>query len=150
MMADCQTWLQTIAAISAAMAAIAAAYVAKNAFAFQRNSLLKKASIEQILLLLHQTHYLKSLTSQPVLHAADGEVTGLKDRILEARKSVITLESMTSASTRKEIEIVRGVLDGLRDDLIFAFDEKTPNLTTAKQLDSAISALQRIYRMETK
>lgn len=53
-MADCQTWLQTIAAFSAAVAAIAAAYVARDAFAFQRNSLLKKASIEQILNLLRQ------------------------------------------------------------------------------------------------
>ena len=85
-----------------------------------------------------------------MLQAADGEITGLKDRILEARKSIMALEAMTSASTSKEIEIVRGVLDGLRDDLIFASDEKNPNATTAQQLDNAISALQRIYRMETE
>lgn len=149
-MADCQTWLQTIAAISAAMAAIAAAYVAKNAFAFQRNSLLKKASIEQILNLLHQIQYLKSLASQPVLQAADEEVIGLKDRISEARKSVATLGSMTTASTSKEISIVRDVVNGLREDLIFASDEKTPNFTVVQRLDEAISALQKIYRTETK
>lgn len=149
-MADCQTWLQTIAAISAAMAAIAAAYVAKNAFAFQRNSLLKKASIEQILNLLHQIQYLKSLASQPVLQAADEEVIGLKDRISEARKSVATLGSMTTASTSKEISIVRNVVNGLREDLIFASDEKTPNFTVVQRLDEAISALQKIYRTETK
>lgn len=149
-MADCQTWLQTIAAISAAMAAIAAAYVAKNAFAFQRNSLLKKASIEQILKLLHQIQYLKSLTRQPVLQAADEEVIALKESISEARRSVVTLESMTTASTSQEIAIVRDVVKGLREDLIFAADDKTPNLTVAQRLDEAISALQKIYRMETK
>lgn len=149
-MADCQTWLQTIAAISAAMAAIAAAYVAKNAFAFQRNSLMKKASIEQILKLLHQIQYLKSLTRQPVLQAADEEVIALKESISEARRSVVTLESMTTASTSQEIAIVRDVVKGLREDLIFAADDKTPNLTVAQRLDEAISALQKIYRMETK
>lgn len=149
-MADCQTWLQTIAAISAAMAAIAAAYVAKNAFAFQRNSLLKKASIEQILKLLHQIQYLKSLTRQPVLQAADEEVIALKESISEARRSVVTLESMTTASTSQEIAMVRDVVKGLREDLIFAADDKTPNLTVAQRLDEAISALQKIYRMETK
>lgn len=149
-MADCQTWLQTIAAISAAMAAIAAAYVAKNAFAFQRNSLLKKASIEQILKLLHQIQYLKSLTSQPVLQAADEEVIALNEKVSEARKSVATLESMTATNTSKEIAIVRDVVNELRADLIFAADDKTPNLTVAQRLDEAISALQKIYRTETK
>lgn len=149
-MADCQTWLQTIAAISAALAAIAAAYVAKNAFAFQRNSLLKKASIEQILKVMNEIQYLKSLTRQPVLLAADEEVAGLKDRISEARKSVATLRSMISPSTSKEIAIVRDVMDGLREDFIFASDEKTPNRTISQQLDEAISALQKIYRTETK
>lgn len=149
-MADCQTWLQTIAAISAAVAAIAAAFVAKNAFAFQRKSLLKKASIEQILKLLNQIQYLKSLTSQPVLQAADEEVVGLKDSISEARKSIATLGSMTAASTSKEIAIVRDVVNGLREDLIFATDDKTSNLTVVQRLDEAISALQKIYHTETK
>ncbi len=149
-MADCHTWLQTIAAFSAAIAAIAAAYVAKSSFAFQRTSLLKKAIIEQILKLLNQIQYLKSLTSQPVLLAADEEVTGLKDRILEARKSVATLKAMTSASTEKDIATLRDVMDGLREDLIFAADDITPNRLTAQQLDDAISALQNIYRTEIK
>ena len=73
-MVDYQAWLQTIAAVSAAMAAIAAAYVAKNSFAFQRNSLLKKAIIEKILEILHHIQYLKSLTTQPALMAADEDV----------------------------------------------------------------------------
>ena len=149
-MADCQTWLQTIAAISSALAAIAAAYVANNAFAFQRNSLLKKANIEQTLKLLHQIYYLKSLTSQPVLQAVDEEVRGLKDRIREARQSIVTLGSMTSACTSKEVAIVQAVVNELHDDRIFAPDDKTPNLTVAQRLDDAISALQKIYHMETR
>ncbi len=149
-MVDCQTWLQTIAAVSAAMAAIAAAYVAKNSFAFQRNSLLKKASIEKILELLHQIQYLKSLTTQPALMAADEDVMSLKERISEARKSVVTLQPMISASTSKEIKIIRDVMDGLEEDIIFAPDDKTPSQTTAQRLDDAISALQKIYRTEIK
>lgn len=149
-MVDCQTWLQTIAAVSAAMAAIAAAYVAKNSFAFQRNSLLKKAIIENILELLHQIQYLKSLTTQPALMAADEDVMSLKDRISEARKSVVTLRCMISASTSKEIIIVRDVMDGLEENIIFAPDDKTQNQTTAQRLDDAISALQKIYRTEIK
>lgn len=149
-MADYQTCLQTIVAFGAAMATIAAACVAKNTFAFQRNSLLKKASIEKILELLHQVQYLKSLTSQPVLLAADEEVEGLKDRISEARKSVAMVRSMTSASTSKEIAIVCDVMDGLGEDLIFSSDNKTPNQAIAQKLDSAINALQKIYRTETK
>jgi hypothetical protein len=149
-MVDCQTWLQTIAAVSAAMTAIAAAYVAKNSFAFQRNSLLKKAIIENILELLHQIQYLKSLTTQPALMAADEDVMSLKDRISEARKSVVTLRSMISASTSKEIKIVRDVMNELEEDIIFAPDGKTPSQKTAQRLDDAISALQRIYRTEIK
>lgn len=149
-MVDCQTWLQTIAAVSAAMAAIAAAYVAKNSFAFQRNSLLKKASIEKILELLHQIQYLKSLTTQPALMAADEDVMSLKERISEARKSVVTLQPMISASTSKEIKIIRDVMDGLEEDIIFATDDKTLSQTTAQRLDDAISALQKIYRTEIK
>lgn len=149
-MVDYQAWLQTIAAVSAAMAAIAAAYVAKNSFAFQRNSLLKKAIIEKILEILHHIQYLKSLTTQPALMAADEDVMSLKNRISEARKSVVTLRSMISASTSKEIKIVCDVMDGLKEDIIFAPDDKTPSQITAQRLDDAISALQKIYRTEIK
>lgn len=93
---------------------------------------------------------MKSLTSQPVLLATDEEVAGLKVKISEARKSIATLRSMISASTSKEIAIVRDVMDGLREDLIFASDDKTPNQTIVQQLDDAISALQKIYRAEIK
>lgn len=149
-MVDYQAWLQTIAAVSAAMAAIAAAYVAKNSFAFQRNSLLKKAIIEKILEILHHIQYLKSLTTQPALMAADEDVMSLKNRISEARKSVVTLRSMISASTSKEIKIVCDVMDGLKEDIIFAPDDKTPSQITAQRLDDAINALQKIYRTEIK
>ncbi len=70
-MIDYNTILQTVAAISSAIAAILALCVVKSTFTFQKNSLLKRASIEQILKLLHQFHYLKSLTGQAVLGMAD-------------------------------------------------------------------------------
>lgn len=146
----CQTWLQTIAAISAAIAAIAAVCVARNASSFQKNSLLKKATIEQIVKLLHQIHYLKSLASQPVFSAADEHVMGLDDRIREARESAITLRSMTSEFTSKEIVIICDAVNGLRKDHVFAHDEKTQNTELAQKLDVAISALQTIYHRETK
>lgn len=82
-MNDYNTWLQTAAAISSAVAAITAACLAKSAFTFQRNSLLKKASIEQILKLLHQLYYLKSLTGQAALGASDEDVAGLNQRVSE-------------------------------------------------------------------
>lgn len=149
-MVDYQTWLQTVAAVSAALAAIAAAYVAKNSFAFQRNSLLKKASIDKILELLHQIQYLKSFTTQTALMAADEDVMSLKDRISEARRSVVTLRTMISPSTSKEIKIVRDVMDRLEEDIIFATDDKTQSQITAQRLDDAISALQKIYLTEIK
>lgn len=148
-MNDYNTWLQTITAISAAIAAIFAAYVARKAFAFQQNALLKKAIIEQIVKLLEQMYYLKLLAS-PCFTAADDVVTGLKDRIIEARNSVIMLESMTSASTSKELAIVREVISELREDRILSPDDKESSLAIMQQLDDAIRALQMIYRKETK
>lgn len=146
----CQTWLQTIAAISAAIAAIAAVYVARSSSSFQKNSLLKKATIEQIVKLLHQIHYLKSLANQPAFSAADEHVMGLDDRIREARESAITLRSMTSAFTSKEIVIICDVVNGLHKGHVFARDEKTQNTELTQKLDAAISALQEIYQRETK
>lgn len=147
------TYLQTVASVSSAIAAIAAVCVAKNTFAFQKNSLLKKANIEQILKLLDQLHYLKSLTGQAVLGAADEDVTGpngLEQRISETRKSFMALESMISAPTSADMKKVRDFVHGLREANVFPHDDTTPNVALSKQLDAAISALQNIYRMETK
>jgi putative flippase GtrA len=149
-MTDYNTCLQTAATISSAIAAITAVYVAKNTFTFQRNSLLKKANIEQILKLLQQLHYLKSLTGQAVLGAADQEFTGLKQRISETRDSVKTLESMISATANADLKTVCDFVHSLNETNVFASDDNTPNVTLSRQLDNAISALQNIYHTEIK
>ena len=149
-MTDYNTCLQTVAAISSAIAAIAALCVAKNTFTFQKNSLLKRASIEQIIKLLHQLHYLKSLTSQVALGAADEDVTGLKQRISETRGSVIALKSMISAHASADVKKIHDIAHHLREEKVFALGENTPNLVLSQRLDDAISALQNIYRLEMK
>ena len=137
---DFNTCLQTAAAISSAIAAIAAVCVAKNTVTFQKNSLLKKAIIEQILKLLHQFHYLKSLTGQAVLDAADEAVAGLNQRISETRESAAVLESMISAHAYDDIKKIRDVMHHLREENVFARDERTPNAALGQQLDDAINA----------
>jgi len=149
-MTDYNTCMQTAAAISSAIAAIAAVCVAKNTFTFQKNSLLKKASIEQILKLLHQFQYLKSLTGQAVLDATDEDFIGLKQRISETRESVMTLESMLSAHASADVKKLHDVAHHLREENVFACDENTPNVVIIKQLNDAISALQNIYRLEIR
>ena len=149
-MTDYNTWLQSAAAISSAIAAIAAVCVAKKTFTFQKTSLLKKANIEQMLKLLQQLHYLKSLTRQAALGAADETVTGLKQRISETVDSVRELESMIAATTSAELVKLRDSVCGLHETNIFAPDDGTSNVATRRQLDGAISALQNIYRTEIK
>ena len=149
-MNDCNTWLQTAAAISSAVAAITAACLAKSTFTFQRNSLLKKASIEQILKLLHQLYYLKSLTGQAALGASDEDVAGLNQRVSETTDSLMALESMISARESADMKMVRDIVHHLREENVFARDDKTPNVPLSQQLDDAISALQNIYRLEIK
>lgn len=149
-MNDYNTWLQTAAAISSAVAAITAACLAKSAFTFQRNSLLKKASIEQILKLLHQLYYLKSLTGQAALGASDEDVAGLNQRVSETTDSLMALESMISARESADMKMVRDIVHHLREENVFARDDKTPNVPLSQQLDDAISALQNIYRLEIK
>lgn len=149
-MPDYNTYLQTAAAISSAIAALAAVCVAKNTFAFQKNSLLKKASVEQFVKLLTQLHYLKSLTGQAVLAAADGDVTGLKQRILETRESIIALESMLSVPPSADMKKLRDIVHSVREENVFAQDHNTPNITLSAQMDDAIRALQNIYRTEIK
>ena len=149
-MIDYNTILQTVAAISSAIAAILALCVVKSTFTFQKNSLLKRASIEQILKLLHQFHYLKSLTGQAVLGMADEEVTGLKQRISEIRESVMALEFMISDHARADVKTVSDVAHHLREENVLARDESTPNAALGQLLDDAISALQNIYRLEIK
>lgn len=149
-MSDYNIHLQIAAAISAAMAAIAAVYVAWSTFSFQRNSLLKKASIEQTMKLLTQLYYLRSLTGQPALAVADEDFTKLPQQISETRASVTALESMVSAPTSADIIRIRDVVYGLREDNVLAQDHNTPNVTLSAQLGDAINALYKIYRTEIK
>lgn len=149
-MTDYNTCLQAAAAISSAIAAIAAVCVAKNSFAFQRNSLLKKANIEQILKLLHQINYLKSLASKVAFGADDKEFSDLPLRIFETRESVMALESITSIPASADVKKVREIVNSLRKENIFARDDSTPNISIIQQLNVAISALHNIYRKELK
>lgn len=149
-MTDYSAYLQTAAALCSAIAAIAAVWVAKNTSTFQENSLLKKASIEQILKLLHQFHYLKSLRGQAVLAAADENVFGLEQRILETRESVMVLESMISAHASADVKKICDFVYKLREENVFGSDENMPNDFFNQELDDAISALKNIYRLEIK
>ena len=112
--------------------------------------MLKKANIEQTLKLLQQLYYLKSLTGQAVLGSTDEEFTGLKQRILETRASVKTLESMISATTNADLRKIHDFVHSLNETNVFASDDNTPNVTLRRQLDDAISALQNIYHTEIK
>jgi hypothetical protein len=149
-MSDCSIALQTVAALASAVAAVAAFWVARNAFSFQRNSLLKAASIEEIVKLLQQLYYLKSLAGQPVLGAADEDVTGLGQRIADVKHSVLVLEGMVSASARAEVKKVHDIVHKLREDSVFPTGQNAPNASLNERLDKAINALQRVYRTEMK
>ncbi len=147
-MSDCFTALQTVAALASAVAAIAALWVAKNAFSFQRNSLLKAASIEQIVRLLQQLYYFKSLAGQPVFGAADEEVTGLGQRIAEIKQSVFVLGAMVSASALEDVKEVQDIVHRLREDSVFPIGQNGPSPSLSRDLDKAVDALQRVYRTE--
>lgn len=149
-MTDYSTCLQTVAAIGSAVAAIASAYVAKVAFAFQRNSILKRASIEQMLWLLQELHYLKSLTDRAVLAVADEDVIGLNRRVSETMDGVRALEVMMSPKARIGLKRIADVLDGLNESNLFAPDDATPNHAVGHRLDGAIGELQSIYYAEVK
>lgn len=149
-MTEYGTLLQTVAAVGSAVAAIAAFCIARNTYLFQKNSLLKKASIEQILKLLHQLQYIRSLTTQVVLAAADEEVAGIKQRISEIRANVKILESMVCAHASTDFRKLQDLTDHLSEENIFALDETIPNIALSLRLNDAINALQKIYRLELK
>ena len=149
-MTDCSTALQTVAALASAIAAIAAFWVAKSTFSFQRNSLLKAASIEQIVKLLQQLYYLKTLAGQPVFGAADEDVIGLQQKIAEVKHSVLVLEGMVPARGRADVKEVHDIVHQLREDSVFPTGQNGPNASLNERLEKAINALQRIYRTEMK
>ena len=149
-MSDCSTVLQTVAALASAVAAIAAFWVAKTTFSFQKNSLLKTARIEKIIKLIQQLHYLKSLAGQPVFGAADEDVTGLGQRIAEVMRSVLVLEGMVSVSAGTEMKKVRDIVHSLHESSVFPTGQNGPNVSLNERLDKAIKALERVYRTEMK
>lgn len=149
-MSNFATALQTVAALASAIAAIAAFWVAKTTFSFQRNSLLKAASVEQIVKLLQQIYYLKSLASQPVFSAADEDVVGIGRIISEVKHSIIVLEGMVSASAGAHVKEVHDIVHKIREDSVFPTGQHGPNASLNDRLDKAIDVLQRVYRTEMK
>lgn len=149
-MIDTSIALQTVAASSSAVAAIAAFWVARSAFTFQKNSLLKTATVEQIVKLLQQLYYLKSLAGQPVFGASDEDVTGLEQRIADVKHSLLLLGAMVPANAGQEMKKVHAIVHGLYEGGIFPSGESGPNATLSAKLDEAIDALQCVYRAEMK
>lgn len=149
-MTDYNLCLQTVASISSAVAAIAAVWVAKNTFTFQKNSLLKKASIEQMVKLLQQLNYLKSLIGQSVLGITDEEFTEQEQQILDTRDRVKTLEFMISATQITDLKKIRDCVHGVRQKDFCFPDDNTSNVALKQKLDDAISALQKIYLVAMK
>ena len=142
--------LQTVAAVASAIAAAAAYWVAKSTFSFQRNLLLKTASVEKIVKLLQQIYYFKSLAGQPVFDAEDEDVIGLRQRIAEVKNDVLVLEGMVSATAREDVKDVHDVVHKLHEDNVFPTGQNGPNTPLNERLDKAIDALQRVYRTEMK
>ncbi|MGB3394163.1 MAG: hypothetical protein WA956_07745 [Stenotrophomonas sp.] len=142
--------MQTIAAIGSAIAAVAAVWVARSAFAFQKNALLKKTSVELMQQLMQQLFSLKSLAGKTALGMADDEFLGLGQRIVDAREGIRALESMLSPHSATSLTELRDALDGMKEEDFHAPADGRPRHRVVQRLDSAVSALQRIHRMEMR
>lgn len=142
--------LQAAAAIASAFAALAALFVAWNAFRFQKNMLLKQTACVQIQALLKELFYLKSLTSQNILETQDKDVSELDQRLTDARLSVRTLEAMVSTPAQSDAKKVRNIVDGLCEASLFSQNKSTSQNAVTGQIDDAIFALQEIYHSEMK
>ncbi len=149
-MAEYSTRMQIAAAAFSAVAAIAAAYVAARAFAFQKNELFKKVTCEQVLKILNQIHFLKSVASHAVFDASYEDIIGVEERIASIRESLVALESMVSPSASGGVQKLRDIVHGFRETRIFAKDQTEPNSALRVQLDNAINALNGIYKAELK
>ena len=149
-MTNYNTLLQTAAAIGSAVAAIFAYRVARDTLIFQKNSLLRKASIEQMLKLLQQLYYLKSLTDLTALGMADEHFVGMEQQISEIRLCVKALESMISTPASADLKEIRDFAHSLREDNVFAPSNDIPNSAFSHQLAGAINAVQKIYHSEIK
>lgn len=150
-MSDYTSYLQTAAAVSSAIAAVAAVYVSRSTYIFQKQSLLKKMTIEHMQKLMHQLYYLKSLTGKVSLSVPDDEFTNLSKRISETKECFLALESMISySSAQSDLRNVSDFLLDLDEHKIYSPDEHSPNHTVNQQLGDVIGMLQEIYRKELK
>ncbi len=149
-MIDYNTCLQTVSAISSAIAAIIAGYIAWNNFNLQKNLLINKGLIELIVKLLHQFHYLKSLTGQNVLAISDKEINDLPQKISEINRGVVVLNSMVSSHANFEVKTILDIVTHLHEENLFALAKNTANSDLSQRLDDAIRSLQKIYHFEIK
>lgn len=147
-MSEFNTWLQAVAAVGSAIAALAALSVAKSTLKFQKNSVLKRANIEQIIDLLRQLHYLKSLTNQSALGVSDDDFTNLIQHISQTKIGLSALESMISNDARVHVIKIRDAVGLLRENDVFVSDDGLPNLFLTQRLDEAVGALENIYHLE--
>lgn len=152
-MTDYSTWWQTGAAICSAVAAIASARVAMRFFKFQKNSLLKQASIDQMIKLIQVISYLKRLGEISVLDSADNELEGLKSKIAEAKACISYLDSIVSKSAKVEMKVVHDFVYGLQEESIFSLGCNEADCKVVMNFElanNAIQALQRIYYIEVE
>lgn len=149
-MPDFNTIFQTISALGSMFAAIAALCVSKSVFSFQRNTIVKQATSDQIRKLLTQLYYLKSLTGQAALDAEDDTIVGLASHIADTKASVAVLGAMMTVQESPDTRKVREIISDLHEGNVFAQDQTKPNTSVSMQLDDAISSLQSIYRSEMK
>lgn len=150
-MIDYNTFLQSAAAISSAIAAIFASIVAKKAYDFQRNAALKHATANQIVIALQHLHYLKSLSDQFALAVDDRTISDLPQKISSLQDCVVALQSMvTTTKAQAEIALVRQLVVGLTENSLFASGQSAQDHECSKVLHNAIDRLQNIYRIEIK
>jgi len=144
-MADFNTYMQTAAAISSAVAAVFAAVITKNAFRFQKSAILKQAVLNEITSAVGELQFLLSLTDQQPLAVSDEVVSTLPQRMSGVVSSITKLQSMTTMSAQADIKKVHEIISKLDDAAIFSQESES-----AARLREAINLLERIYSMEVR
>jgi hypothetical protein len=149
-MIDCNTFIQSVAAICSAIAAIFAAFVAKLAYDFQKNAVLKHSIANQIVTTLGHLYYLNSLKDQSALAMDDEKILDIPQRVSNAKDCVVVLQSMlTTKEAHEKITIVRQIVFGLTEAIILRSNRNAGD-EHSKELHDAIDQLHNIYRMEIK
>lgn len=144
-MADFNTYMQSAAAISSAVAAVFAAVITKNAFRFQKNAILKQAVLSEIASVVCELQFLLSLTDQQPLAVADEVISTLPQKISGIVHSITKLQSMTTMSAQADIKKVLEIISKLHEAAIFSQEGGS-----ATRLREAINLLEKIYRMEIR